>query len=143
MRALFPLPDVEWEPTEEFWAAARREELAIPKCDGCGRFVWYPRRRCPSCGGETFTWTPVSGRGRLFTWTVVRHAFLPQFREKLPFVPALVALDEDASVRMVTEVVDCEPDELEVDMPLQVVFRPMVFPDVEGSVTAPFFEPVR
>lgn len=142
MSPTFPLPDVSWEPTRPFWSAAARGELALPRCDGCGAFCWYPKERCPACGSTTFTWTALSGRGRLFSWTVVRHAFLPEFAGLVPFVPALVALDEDPSVRLVTRIVDCDPADLRVDQPVEVVFRELSFPGVTGSVTAPFFRPV-
>jgi uncharacterized OB-fold protein len=83
----------------------------------------------------------MSGRGTLFSWVVVTHAFLPQFAGVVPFVPALVALDEDPSVRVPTRVVDTDPDSLEFDMPLEVTFRPISFTGVDGAVTAPLFVP--
>jgi uncharacterized protein len=141
-RADFPLPDLSDERTAEFFAGAARGELVIPRCDSCGRLVWYPERRCPTCGGESFTWTAVSGRGRLFSWTVVRRAFLPAFEEMVPFVTALVSLEEDPTVRVVSYVVDCEPDALAADMPVEAVFRPLRFPTVPGrSVPVPMFVP--
>jgi uncharacterized OB-fold protein len=141
MRSDFPLPDIEWEPTREFWAAAARSELVIPRCDACGRYAWYPRESCESCMGSSFTWTKMSGRGRLFAWTVVRHAFLPAFAEKVPYVPGLVALDEDPAVRIVTRIVDCDPEQLRFDQSVRVVFRPLSFPGIDRTVTAPFFVP--
>jgi uncharacterized protein len=141
MRADFPLPDTEWEPTREYWARAERGELAVPRCDSCGTYVWYPRDACPTCGGGSLTWTAMSGQGRLFAWTVVRHAFLAQFADEVPYVPALVALDEDPAVRIVTRIVDCGPERLTVDLPVQVVFRPLSFPGIDRTVTAPFFTP--
>lgn len=143
MRPGFPLPDTAWEATREFWAGAARGELVMPRCDACGALNWYPRERCRSCEQDAFTWTAVSGRGRLFSWSVVRHAFLPQFRDKVPFVPGLVAIDEDPRVRLVTEIVDSDPSELSFDMPVEVVFRELTFPGVEGHVTAPLFVPAR
>ncbi len=83
----------------------------------------------------------MSGRGTLFSWVVVTHAFLPQFADLVPFVPALVALEEDPAVRLATRVVDTDPETLDFDMPLQVTFRPITFAGVEGSVTAPMFVP--
>jgi uncharacterized OB-fold protein len=142
VRAGFPLPDLEWEPTREFWAGAARGELLIPRCDGCGAYAWYPRERCRACRGERFTWTRLSGRARLFSWTVVRHAFLPQFAADVPFVPALVALDEDPHVRVVTRIVDCAPSELAFDIAVRVVFRRLEFEGVDGHVIAPLFTPV-
>lgn len=141
MRDDFPLPDTDWEPTREFWAGAARDELRIPRCDSCGRLCWYPRERCPRCEGEAFTWETMSGRGTLFSWVVVTHAFLPQFADLVPFVPALVALEEDPAVRLATRVVDCDPDELDFELPVTTAFRPISFTSVEGTVKAPLFVP--
>ena len=141
MRPGFPLPDTEWEPTRPFWAGAAVEELRIPRCASCGRLHWYPRTACRRCGGTEFSWETMSGRGTLFSWVVVTHAFLPQFADKVPFVPGLVALDEDPCVRLPTEIVDCEPADLRFDMPVAVVFRPITFAGVRGRVNAPMFTP--
>jgi uncharacterized OB-fold protein len=73
---------------------------------------------------------------------VVRHPFLPQFREKVPFATGLVALDEDPSVRLVTEIVDVSPEQLRIDLPMEVVFRPLAFVGVDGTVVAPLWRPV-
>ena len=137
----FPLPDTDWDATRPFWAGAKRGELVIPRCDGCGGYRWYPAATCKACGGEPFSWTVVSGRGRLFSWAVVRHGFLKPFEKKVPYVTALVTLEEDPAVRLVTNLVDCEADGLTVDMPVRVVFRPLVFPDTERQVMAPMFTP--
>jgi len=141
VRPEFPLPDVAWPPTAEFWAGAARGELRIPRCDTCGRLRWYPEERCRSCEGEPMTWETMSGRGALFSWVVVTHPFLPQFADLVPFVPALVALEEDPAVRIPTRMVDCEPDDLDFEMPVRVVFRPLSFGGVEGTVAAPLFVP--
>ena len=141
-RSDFPLPDLDDPRTTEFFAGAARGELVIPKCDSCGELCWYPERACPRCDGETFTWTPVSGRGHLYSWAVVRRAFLPAFEELVPFVTGLVALDDDPAVRIVSYIVDCEPEVLAADQPLEVVFRPLSFPTVpDRSVTVPMFVP--
>ena len=141
-RADFPLPDLTDERTAEYFAGAARGELVVPRCDACGRLVWYPRAECPRCGGTALTWTPMRGRGRLFTWTVVRRAFLPAFEDMVPFVTGLVALDEDPAVRIVSYVVDCDPGRLVAELPVQAVFRPLRFPTVpDKSVTVPMFVP--
>lgn len=140
-RAAFPLPDLTWPLTAEFWAGAARGELTIPACDTCGRFRWYPKETCPHCGGEPYTWTAMSGRATLFSWVVVTHPFLPQFADLVPFVPALVALDEDPGIRVPTRMVDCDPADLDFDMPVRVTFREISFTGVDGSVVAPLFVP--
>jgi hypothetical protein len=137
----FPLPDVEWEPTREFWAGAARGALLIPRCAACARYVWYPQVPCRYCGGAHLTWTEVSGRGRLFSWSVVRYAWIPQVADRLAFVSGLVALEEDPSVRLVTCVVDCTPNALRCDMPVRVVFRPLRYAGIERTVLAPMFAP--
>ena len=86
-------------------------------------------------------WTPVSGRGTLFSWAVARRALVKEFQTKTPYVAGLVALEEDPAVRLVTNVVDCAPEALRVDMPVRVVFRTLSFPETERAVVAPMFTP--
>jgi len=74
---------------------------------------------------------------------VVRTVFLPQYRDKVPYVTGLVSLDEDPSVRLVTEIVDCQPDELAFDQPMEVVFRVLHFAGIDRSAIAPLWKPVR
>jgi uncharacterized OB-fold protein len=77
----------------------------------------------------------------LFSWATVRRPFLPAFADAVPFVTALVALEEDAAVRVVTYLVDAEPETLRADEPVQVTFRPLAFPTVpDKSVIVPMFE---
>ncbi len=137
----FPLPDVDDPVTAPYFAGAAQGELLIPRCESCGRYVWYPQEVCPLDGGE-LVWTPVSGRGTLFTWAVVRRAFLPAFEDRVPFVTGLVALVEDPAVRLCTYIVDTPPDDLVADAPVEVAFRPLEFTTVPGrSVIVPMFAP--
>ena len=146
----FPLPDLEWEPTRGFWEGAQRGELLLPRCGGCEELNWYPAPACRYCGrasgseggnSGSQSWSPVSGRATLFSWSHVTRALFKPYASKAPYVTGLVALDEDPRVRLVTLLVDCEPSALTIDMPVEVVFRPLEFPDVEGRVIAPMFRP--
>jgi uncharacterized OB-fold protein len=141
MHGGFPLPDVDWEPTRELFAGAARGELRITRCDLCGRYVWYPGTPCRGCGATRQAWTTVSGRGALFSWSVVHFPWIPQFAALVPFVTALVALDEDPGVRLVTRIVDCAPENLRCDLPVTAVFRPLRFAGVAGEVVVPMFQP--
>jgi uncharacterized OB-fold protein len=138
MRADFPLPDFSWALTAGYWAAAARNELAIPRCDGCGRWVWYPKPECPGCGGTSMPWTATSGRGSLYSWTTVHHTFLPAFAEVVPYTVGLVALDDDPAVRVAARLVD-PPDALAADAAVAVEFHPLRFAGVDGAVLAPWF----
>ena len=140
-RADFPLPDVDDALTAPFFAGAARGELVVTRCTGCDAYVWYPQPSCPACGGA-LEWVPVSGRGTLFSWTVLRRAFLPAFEDMVPFTSALVALAEDPAVRIVTYLVDADPGSLRADMPVEAVFRPLRFSTVpDRSVVVPMFVP--
>ncbi|MGH7859070.1 MAG: Zn-ribbon domain-containing OB-fold protein, partial [Candidatus Binatia bacterium] len=110
-RGDFPLPDVRWEPTRPFWEGAARGELVLPRCDDCRRLVWYPDGACRRCGGLERKWVALSGRGRLFSWSLVRRAFIPQVASLVPFATGLVVPVEDEAVRLVTMIVDCAPEE--------------------------------
>jgi uncharacterized OB-fold protein len=139
----FPLPDTEWEPTRGFWEAAAREELQIPRCEACAALNWYPPERCRACDSAALTWIRVSGRATLFSYSHVTRALFGAYASKAPYTTGLVALEEDPRVRLVTLLVDAAPESLRVDMPVEVVFRPLSFPDVPGQVIAPMFRPIE
>lgn len=138
-RSTFPLPDVSEPLTAPFFAAAANDELAIPWCATCSRWVWYPVAVCGRCEGE-LAWRSVSGNATLFSWAVVERAFLPAYADQVPFVTALAALDEDPHVRMCTYLVDADPSSLVADAPIRVVFRDLTFPTVpNAAVRVPMF----
>lgn len=141
MHPAFPLPDLAVALTSGFWAAAATGVLAIPRCDQCNAWCWYPVDACPECNGSSMPWTATSGRGSLFSYAVVHHAFLPAFADLIPFVTGLVVLEEAPRIRVATRIVDADPDRLRTDMAVEVVFRPLRFGTVAGEVVAPFFRP--
>ena len=128
------LPDPEWPVARPFWEGCRAGELRIPRCRDCGRWVWYPASACPECGGGRHEWTNVSGRGRLFTWVTVQRAFLPGYEDRVPFVTALVELEEDARLRLATFLRDSPPGGLRVGLSVEVTFE-----RVDEHLTLPIF----
>ena len=140
-RTDFPLPDLAWDGARPYWDGAAREELCLPFCGRCGSANWYPKPTCPQCASDDFTWRPVSGEGTLFSYSVVRHAFLPAYADLVPMVPALVVLDDVPEVRIVTRIVDAEPADLRCDQRVVVTFRPLRFAGVDGEVVVPMFRP--
>ena len=134
-----PLPELDWDLTAPYWAAAARHELVLPKCGGCRRFVWYPAELCPRCETPNPVWTQVSGRGQLFSWAVVERALYAPFRDRAPYVTGLVSLDEDVAVRLVTTIVDVPEASLTMGMPLEVTWRELHFEGDVRRVPAPFF----
>jgi uncharacterized OB-fold protein len=89
--------DPEFEP---FRAACRRHELVVQECTSCGRLQWPPRPICGYCYSMRTSWTPVSGQGALFSWTVVHRAHSLEYRQEVPYVIALAGLAEDPGVRL-------------------------------------------
>jgi uncharacterized protein len=127
-----PVPTPETRP---FWEAARRHELVLQRCEGCGRHVFYPRAVCPHCFSVALTWRGVSGRGTLHTFTVV-HRGQRTFPLGPPYVIAIVELAE--GVRLMTNLVDVEPDpaKIRIGMAVEVVFE-----DVSPEIALPRFRP--
>jgi uncharacterized protein len=109
------------EESRPFWEAAAEGRLVLPRCDACGHHVWYPRSHCPACHGTGLRWVELSGRGRIYSFSVVRRA-QGEWAEHVPFVLAYVELDEGP--RMVTNVLVDDPGTLAVDQPVEAVFHP-------------------
>jgi uncharacterized OB-fold protein len=120
--------------SQPYWDAAREHRLAAPRCRACGTLFLYPRATCPACLSAELDWEQLSGRGRVYTFTVVRQAAHPAFADDVPYVLAIVELDEGP--RLLTNVVGCDPGEVRCDQPVEVVF------DDAGEVTVPKVRPV-
>jgi uncharacterized OB-fold protein len=103
-----------------FYEAARRGELRFQRCAACGRFRHYPRPICPHCLSREFSWERASGRGTVFTWTIVRGPTLPAFEHKLPYNVVDVLMEE--GVHFVSEILDCAPEEISAGMPVVATF---------------------
>jgi uncharacterized protein len=130
-----PLPQPD-PMTEFFWEGARNHRLLILRCEHCGRYNHWPRPICRFCHAETLVPSEVSGRGTIWSYTVVCYSYHPGM--KPPYVLAAIELDEQPGLRMVSNVIDCGEDELAVGLPVEVVFQ-----DVAPEVTLPLFRLVR
>lgn len=104
-----------------FWRALQRHELHLQKCGGCGTLRYIPSEICPRCQAETYDWAPVSGKGRVYTYTVIRRGPTPAYQAEAPYVIAHVELDEGP--RMISNLVGCDPEGVKIGMPVEVVFE--------------------
>jgi uncharacterized protein len=126
------------EHNRPFWTGGADGQLLIAWCAACGRWVQPPAPDCPDCGGALDA-RPVSGRGTVFTYTVNHQPFMPTV--PVPYVIAIVALEEQSDLRIATNIVDCEPDSVSIGLPVEVRFEGQ---DVGGdSVFFPVFAPRR
>ena len=132
-----PVPD---DTSAPFWSAAAEHVLTVARCARCGQFAMPPDVVCPHCRSSDprFEFTPVSGRGTVRSWTVVRQAFLPGFDDDLPFVLVDVELVEQKELRLIGRLLD-GPDAL--DAGLHVGDAVVVgFEDLAPGVAVPAFE---
>lgn len=127
-----PVPDVETRP---FWDACREGRLTLQRCTNCGHRRFPPTFYCAKCNSAEHEWIESTGRGRVFSWIVVRHPVPREiYAVDVPYVVALIELDE--GVRIASNIVGIEPEEVTANMAVRAIFKP-VTPDV----TLPIFEP--
>ena len=128
-----PVPEVNPE-TAEFWAATARGELLVKQCEDCATLIWYPRSACPECGSLRTRWQPVSGQGRVYSYTVNNRGE-GHYRDYGPYVLAYVELDEGP--RLMTNIVGASGGELAVGLPVEVEFH-----DTGEGSALPRFRPL-
>lgn len=120
--------------TEAYWAACRRHEFVIQRCSECGSHQFYPRIFCTACSSRAVEWVPASGRGKVLTWTVVQRAVSSAYADDVPYVIALIKLQEGPV--LMSKVCGCEPDAVCLDMAVDVSFE-----DWTEQVSMPVFVP--
>lgn len=130
-----PLPLIDFD-SQEYWNGCKRHELLVQRCKNCRKFRFPPDPACRACASLDSEWIKVSGKGKIYTYTITTQAVLSAFRE-VPYAIVLVELDDVQGVRVVSNIVDCKPDDIYIGMPVEVVFD-----DVTDDVTLPKFKPV-
>jgi uncharacterized OB-fold protein len=128
-----PVPD---HSTEHWWDAAAQGRLLVVRCRSCEKAHHYPRPFCPRCGSDDVSWEQASGEATLYTWSVVHQNDMPPFRDKVPYVAAMVDLAEGP--RMMTNVVGVDPARLRVGMALRVDFE-----ELDEGFKIPVFRPAE
>ncbi|HUY17897.1 MAG TPA: Zn-ribbon domain-containing OB-fold protein [Candidatus Binataceae bacterium] len=128
-----PLPHLD-EENRPWWEALKRHELYLQRCRDCGALRYYPRALCPECLSSRTEWIRSKGSGKVYTFTITYQNAAAGFRDALPYVLAYVELDE--GLKMLTNIVDCRPEQVRIGMPVAVVFD-----DVTPEVTLAKFRP--
>jgi acetyl-CoA acetyltransferase/uncharacterized OB-fold protein len=138
-----PQPTISSEP---FWTSGADGRLRIARCSSCGRHHHPPQPICPVCRSADVAMAPVSGRATVAGFTVNHQQWLPKFPP--PYIVAVVALDEDSSVRLTTNIVGCDPDDVAIGMRVRVAFErrdqvwiPLFEPDPQATEPGPVPEP--
>ena len=128
-----PLPKLTKED-RPFWEAAKQHRFILPKCLQCGH-VWFPPYlNCQRCLSFDREWVQASGRGKVWGFIEMRQAYIPSFKDDLPYNVALIELEEGP--KMYSNIVGIPTSEIKVDMPVEVVFE-----DVTPDFSLPKFRP--
>ena len=127
MERTYSDPDINME-TAVYWESAKNGKLLVKTCKACGKLHYYPRTICPHCLSSDTDWVEASGKGTIYTYSVMR-------RTEFPYVIAYVTLEE--GVTMLSNIVECDVDDVTVGQAVEVVFR-----DTEGGLALPVFRPV-
>jgi len=120
-----------------FWDAAREGRLVYQRCKDCGTNIFYPRIACTNCFSDNLEWVQSSGKGTIYSYTVVESNCPSAFVGDLPFVIAIVKLQEKG-VQMLSNIVGCDPKEVRCDMPVEVLFEKLT-----DDISLPKFKPIK
>jgi uncharacterized OB-fold protein len=133
-----PLPRIS-ERTREFWEGCKKRELRIQKCADCGQYRFPPLLMCPKCNSINTEWNKVSGRGEIYSYIIPCRAApgeLPARGFDYPYAVVLVELPDAGGVRIASNIVDCDLNDIKIGMPVEVIFD-----DVTAEITLPKFKP--
>lgn len=128
-----PVPD---HVTGPFWEAAKQGRFLIQRCPGCGAHQFYPQSSCRRCLSEELEWMDAKGTGTIYSYTVIHRAPNRPFEPDVPYTVALIDLDEGC--RMLSNIVDVDPEDVRVGMPVEVVFE-----EITPEISLPKFRPRR
>ncbi len=131
MESGFLLPDVDDDDAAPFWQGAARGELLVQTCAACGQRRMPPRPMCPACRSLRRAWIPLSGRGTVWSFVVAHPPLLPAYQQLAPYNVITVALEEDARLRLVGNLVaradgpinEIDPSTIRIGEPVRVVFQ--------------------
>lgn len=117
-----------------FWSSIKAHEAALQKCGGCATFRFIPMEICPKCFSAEYDWVRISGRGEVYTYTVIRRAPTPAYQADAPYVIAHVTMEEGP--RMISNLIGIAPEDVKIGMQVRLVYE-----DVTEDVSLFKFEP--
>jgi uncharacterized OB-fold protein len=128
-----PLADATTLP---WWQAASEHRLVVQRCTSCARTRHPPAPVCPECRSPESDWQEVPGRGEVYTYTLVHRPIAAG--QKLPFAIAVIALEDAGGVRMLSNLVDVDPEQIEIGLPVELVWE-----DMTADLAIPRFRPLN
>jgi uncharacterized OB-fold protein len=132
-----PIPPPVPQPESDFyWEKCKAHELWLRHCRACDKAYFYPRDICPECFSRDTDWIQSSGRGILHTFCIVHRGPTPPFRDKVPYVVAIVELESGARMPTNLVQVEADPEHVKIGMAVEVVFE-----DLDEKISLPMFRP--
>ncbi len=128
-----PLPRID-KDSEPYWASAHDHDLQLQRCTNCGHFRFYPSRACHYCQSLEFEWDEVSGKGEIYSFSILKRARGNPFEDLLPLTVVLVKLAEGPV--MMSNLIDCPEDQVKIGLPVEIAYE-----DVDAEITLPVFRP--
>ena len=129
-------PFLDEPEAKPFWANLREHKLTAQRCASCKKvFGFPPQAFCPHCLGSEYQWVTLSGKGKIYSHITYCRPWHPSYQDKVPYNVSLVDLEEGG--RLVSNVVECSPEEVTIGMPVEVVFEDM------AEYTLPKFRPAK
>jgi uncharacterized OB-fold protein len=116
-----PLPKIMgWD--KGFWESAQKGILSAQQCEQCQNLQLYPRAICLKCFSRKLGWKTLSGKGKVYAFSATRIPRNPAFKDDAPMIFSEIELEE--GIRMHANIIDCAPEDVELDAPVHVVFKP-------------------
>ena len=131
-----PLPAAD-DLSQPFWEAARQHQLVAQRCQDCGYFNHPPRPACDACQSQQLQFEPVSGRGVIYTFTVMHQPNVAGFADEIPYINILVELAEQPLLFMASNLPFAELGMVQIGGAVEVYFE-----ELDAEVTLPQFRPV-
>ena len=128
-----PLPVAD-EETKPFWEYTKKHELRVQRCQGCGKLYYPVNPICPHCLHMGADWAKLSGKGTVYSFIIAQRRYHPAV--PVPYVVAIIELED--GIRMISNVVECKPEDVRVGMPVEVVFD-----DLSPEFSLPKFKPAK
>ena len=130
-----PLPGITPD-NKAFWDYMKQHEFRVQKCKDCGELFYPPSAVCYNDLSPNFEWVKLSGKGKVYSYVIVRRAGMPAFAEEIPYIVAIIETEE--GIRYSSNIIDCDIEDVYVDMPVEIVFE-----DVTPDFTLPKFKPAK
>lgn len=130
-------PPVPQPESDFYWEKCKLHELWLRSCSDCDQAYFYPRDICPHCFSRNTTWIQSPGKGIIHAFTIVQRAPTPAFQDRIPFVAAVVELEEGARIPTNIIGIDPDPEKISIGMPVTVTFE-----DLDDTISLPMFRPI-